>query len=458
MSKKITFPECANCGEQSANNKKCGRCNAIHYCQKMCQRQDWHLHKPNCIAPENRGPKPEAASSEPECSICLEVMYEATTATLPCCANSLCFECVDSVHRCAQSCPFCREAVPSAMLHVDAMQQYLLLRKEMYGENYILADDNPDIWFQRTNTMKERFNVVYRMCIVSANLGQPGMCSFLAGEIYYRHFEEGDSEQWARKALAFHDIEGHVILSKIYKKRLDFATAESHIRLAIALDPSTAKYFELGDVLLRKYSSRPHCDEDAALVAETESVLMKSLEGNRIDYLTYNALFTLMSGCKKWERAISFASKSLEMHDNPSARVGYEYATAVMLITDHPQECRRRIEAFYEWDAANITSLDLLYVDVLLLTNDSPKGMELLRKTLPHAKNLMLSEVKFRLDAFTGMPNYLIPILIKAKYDPAFATLLTKAILTGPNRSAFESAMAENPETYEDALHAVLRS
>ena len=39
---------CALCAEMSAEMKRCGRCKAVHYCSRACQRIAWRDHKPVC--------------------------------------------------------------------------------------------------------------------------------------------------------------------------------------------------------------------------------------------------------------------------------------------------------------------------------------------------------------------------------------------------------------------------
>jgi len=456
--KKATDPECANCGEQSAANKRCGRCFSIYYCQSTCQKQDWKLHKPKCIAPKDRVPgEATEKNSEPECNVCLDIIVPAKCAVFPCCGNQLCFACVDSLRRCNQGCPYCRVPLPPATLYMEVMQDYLRLRTELYGNQYLLNDDNPEIWFQMSSDLKQKFKVVYEKGVAAATLGQPSMCSFLAGEMYYRHFD-GDPELWARKAVAYNDVEGYVILCKLAKRRAAYDEAEAFIKTALAADPNPSKYFELGDVLLRKYSNRPHCAEDAALVLETEHVLLQSLEGSAIDYLSYNALFTLMSGQKRWSEALRYAKKSIALHDNAPARVGLEYATAVMLITTNPVACRQRLERMYTWQPDNISSVDLLYADALMLTGSKQECLELLEKSVSLVPSTMQREIRFRIDSFKNMPAEMIPVLIKAKYDASFATQLTSTILAGPHKETFERAMSEGMESYDDVVNAVLRN
>merc|ERR1712224_200548 len=40
---------CAACGA-SQPSRQCGRCRAVHYCGRDCQRQHWPTHKANCLA------------------------------------------------------------------------------------------------------------------------------------------------------------------------------------------------------------------------------------------------------------------------------------------------------------------------------------------------------------------------------------------------------------------------
>ena len=39
---------CKYCKDFAVGLKKCGKCRAVHYCGRECQKNDWKNHKPNC--------------------------------------------------------------------------------------------------------------------------------------------------------------------------------------------------------------------------------------------------------------------------------------------------------------------------------------------------------------------------------------------------------------------------
>ncbi|KAK0470441.1 uncharacterized protein EV420DRAFT_115373 [Desarmillaria tabescens] len=41
---------CATCGKRDVKLQKCGRCKKASYCNQLCQKADWRMHKPSCIA------------------------------------------------------------------------------------------------------------------------------------------------------------------------------------------------------------------------------------------------------------------------------------------------------------------------------------------------------------------------------------------------------------------------
>lgn len=43
---------CANCGKFTS--KKCGKCGCAKYCDSVCQKANWSVHKPLCIEPDKR--------------------------------------------------------------------------------------------------------------------------------------------------------------------------------------------------------------------------------------------------------------------------------------------------------------------------------------------------------------------------------------------------------------------
>ena len=42
----------AGCASEEASSM-CGRCEAVRYCSRECQRMDWKAHKPVCTAQTN---------------------------------------------------------------------------------------------------------------------------------------------------------------------------------------------------------------------------------------------------------------------------------------------------------------------------------------------------------------------------------------------------------------------
>lgn len=40
--------QCAQCGAQNDNLKKCSKCLNVHYCNKICQKTHWVQHKLEC--------------------------------------------------------------------------------------------------------------------------------------------------------------------------------------------------------------------------------------------------------------------------------------------------------------------------------------------------------------------------------------------------------------------------
>lgn len=40
---------CASCATTDVKQKKCGRCEAVHYCSPECQKAHWKTHKLTCV-------------------------------------------------------------------------------------------------------------------------------------------------------------------------------------------------------------------------------------------------------------------------------------------------------------------------------------------------------------------------------------------------------------------------
>jgi hypothetical protein len=47
--KEYDMSECASCSIMDVKQKKCGRCEAVHYCSPECQKAHWKTHKLTCV-------------------------------------------------------------------------------------------------------------------------------------------------------------------------------------------------------------------------------------------------------------------------------------------------------------------------------------------------------------------------------------------------------------------------
>jgi ankyrin repeat protein len=63
-------PTCARCGTEPSQPKRCGRCQAVAYCSRACQKAHWSAHKKPCKAAVKAGAKPAepAAPGPPNAS------------------------------------------------------------------------------------------------------------------------------------------------------------------------------------------------------------------------------------------------------------------------------------------------------------------------------------------------------------------------------------------------------
>jgi len=121
---------CGACGmlEGSDNLSKllaCARCGLVVYCSKGCQRAHWKAnHKQRCITKADRArqqQKPSeahrdasaAASAMETCVICLELVLEEFSCTLPC-GHVFHGTCVSELRKFGveQACPLCRTPLP----------------------------------------------------------------------------------------------------------------------------------------------------------------------------------------------------------------------------------------------------------------------------------------------------------------------------------------------------------
>jgi len=59
------FENCASCGEEKAE-KKCSSCKAVFYCDQVCQKLNWFMHKKFCAAMKIQQEKVDALKKENE--------------------------------------------------------------------------------------------------------------------------------------------------------------------------------------------------------------------------------------------------------------------------------------------------------------------------------------------------------------------------------------------------------
>jgi len=111
---------CSNCtareGSVSASKlSACVRCGLVVYCSRDCQKAHWKSeHKQHCISKIDRAPwrQESSAAAGEECSICLELMTDASSITLPC-SHTFHGTCVAELRKFGmqQLCPLCRKVL-----------------------------------------------------------------------------------------------------------------------------------------------------------------------------------------------------------------------------------------------------------------------------------------------------------------------------------------------------------
>eukprot|EP01041_Mallomonas_annulata_P000429 gene429-767_t len=100
----------------------CSACSCVYYCSKVCQKQHWKIHKPECVKRreypkdiEQYNAKMDIlvenyiASENDECSICLEPIGK-NPFQLKKCSHIFCYQCIEHHMKAAGvlSCPLCR--------------------------------------------------------------------------------------------------------------------------------------------------------------------------------------------------------------------------------------------------------------------------------------------------------------------------------------------------------------
>jgi hypothetical protein len=138
---------CSNCFAPETRNApllSCARCGLAVYCGRDCQRAHWKTsHKQHCVTKADRVPQqqnPLGAHSFPatgalegeKCSICLHLLSEEATYTLPC-THVFHGACVSELRKLGvkQACPLCRAPLPPGPEKVfeESTRRYIVVKQ-----------------------------------------------------------------------------------------------------------------------------------------------------------------------------------------------------------------------------------------------------------------------------------------------------------------------------------------
>ena len=258
---------CGNClaSEESVYTPTltaCSRCGLVEYCSRECQRAHWTAnHKQHCIAKADGVPqlqKPSdvrkdvlsrTSAADAECSICLEVLSEASTCTLPC-SHKYHKSCVAELRSCGakQACPLCRAAMPLGPKEStdEAFSHYLQVVRSVNVDGAS--------WSALPASAQQRLGAAITYWRAAANEG----CSeaqFYLGSM----FEKGrgvvkndvESSQWYRKAADQGNVNAQYKLAtctrdgcgvvqndveavQLFKKAADQGVAHAQLHLGVA--------------------------------------------------------------------------------------------------------------------------------------------------------------------------------------------------------------------------------
>ena len=147
----LATKECANCcvpGDRAVL-KDCARCKLVAYCGKNCQTEHWKIsHKKFCVPVAERKPHAAAVAAaaaaescdanDDHCSICQEVLSNATAAPLPC-SHRFHVKCVENLVAAfvgrAHCCPVCRALLPPLVEFLGQVEVGVHLIKCVHERN-----------------------------------------------------------------------------------------------------------------------------------------------------------------------------------------------------------------------------------------------------------------------------------------------------------------------------------
>jgi len=140
---------CANCSAPEGSDRAskfsaCARCGLAVYCSKDCQRAHWKAnHKQRCITKADRARQHQELSEDhrgtstalsvaEKCAICLELLAEESSRTLPC-AHVFHGTCVSELRKFGvqQACPLCRTPLPPGpgKIFEEATRRFLVIQQ-----------------------------------------------------------------------------------------------------------------------------------------------------------------------------------------------------------------------------------------------------------------------------------------------------------------------------------------
>jgi tetratricopeptide (TPR) repeat protein len=386
--KKLLMDSCGYCGMAESQSKTpfkaCSRCKLVRYCSVECQAAHWKRkvdsHKDSCYAPSERTPGAVAAAAAAaamvsvasvdsltaslkgtsigshnnnnnskhnvkECGICLELLLEADSETLPSCAHQFHKKCIETLkrysHSLEQVCPLCRTPLSKNTAEGLFQEALLLTMRKQYAHAIVLYkkavvldpkhtssmhnlafsylhvdgehannnnDDADDELPSSSRNVDEA--IKYYKLSISLSEGQTKRYSLTSlADILYRKNKYNLCKQYTKQALDMDPTDSHALemMGHLHKNEGKFHEALACYKYAVQSDPNDIDlYYDLAQVILVEIYIHNGYKLEDSLFDEAIHMLRKALELKCDEYRVWLLLGGAMSNRKrKFEKIVS---------------------------------------------------------------------------------------------------------------------------------------------------------
>ena len=279
--------------------KRCSICLVI-YCNRICQKAHWSVHKSDCKIPTSS--KPVAPDEQKTCSICSTEIYSHDLYNLSC-GHTFHQECIKGLTNLTSStnCPHCSAVIKSDNKLV--LEFISLLKEPTTSKNISIKKD----LIARIKLLFEKTNDIL-LCNILGTAAQVGFCTKINSELAITYFKQAIK-------LEPTNLSAYGNIANLYLNMHNYEKARKYYIKLFSRDP------DWKCCQARLNYATLLCDTE--FIQEAENLLIEVIKRDPTNYKGHAKLATIYANTKREDLAKTHFKIALVI--NPNCAVAHYY-------------------------------------------------------------------------------------------------------------------------------------